>query len=131
MSTTASSTSYLQILSNAGLLPASLSTTQLENAPPGEVAQLAIANIESAGLSLLLGSSTSSTDSVSLSDSVAATLLGESTSSETTPADALLQDLAASTSTTADAASTSASTAALSSADATDSAIGTLLDYTA
>jgi hypothetical protein len=131
MSTTPSSTSYLQILSNAGLLPSSLSTTQLENAPPGEVAQLAIVNIESAGLASLFGVSASSIDSVSLSDNAAATLLGESTSSETTPADALLQALATSTSGMDNAASTSASSPAISAADAEQAAIASLLDYTA
>jgi hypothetical protein len=103
----------MQALYNSGLLPSNLTSAELQNASSSELAQISISSAEAEASAALFGDSASSNgDSVALSPSVEAMLLGtkssaaESTSSAST--DPILEALEASQMNAGDAALTGA-----------------------
>ncbi len=141
MSTTPSALSAgLQVLSNAGLLPSSLNTQQLQNMSQADLTKIAVANIESTGLSTLFGGAASSGDTVSLSSDPTAVLLGENTSNSGGGiSDPMLQALETAATTAGNAASgtsgttttapTTTATAAATAAATAQAEVGSLFSY--
>ena len=133
MSTSSSSLSAgLQAIVNDGLLPSNLTAKQLQNASPGQLTQIAIDNVESADMSSLFGASASASDTVSLSGNLSASPFGQSSGSNTSTADSVLEALEtnlAISSTSAAASGTSGSSTALSSGNPASDTIGTLFSY--
>jgi hypothetical protein len=125
MSTSSSSLSAgLQALVNDGLLPANVTSQQLQNASPGQLTQVEINSVESNTVSSLFAAGGSaSEDSVSLSGA---------TDSNGGTTNSLLQALETAVTGSNNSAATSATTGLstdASSANAGSDTIGTLFSY--
>jgi hypothetical protein len=121
----------LEALSKDGLLPSNLTSEQLRNASPAELAQLAINNVESTAVSSLFGAVSSSSDSVSLNENPASTLFGGASSSNS-GTDPILQALETAVTNSSNIASANGTTTSASAAGPTGTGIdgiGTLFSY--
>lgn len=137
MSTTPSALSAgLQVLSKAGLLPDNLTTQQLDSLPAGDATKIAIGSIQATAIASLFGGTAPSGDSVNLSDNVTAALLGQSTASDSTGTDPILQALETTVANASNAALGSGTAGASSSslavslaANSATAQVGSLFSY--